>query len=195
MYTDMVRRLTLSDQRRHFLIQFSEFFLREADSGAGFRERCPVLLLGFGGLVKLFLKVAVIDETASVTDASSLLPAGTDNRLKIRTMLVAHGAIPAQGMLLRGRAERTDRRLFAGELVFAVVVVASIEPGPPYNGVRFDFFGYGGRIFPKRLCNAGIAPFEVQQILYDLSLFSGQVFVLFHSRYLLKPRCSRKRIA
>ena len=125
----------------------------------------------------------------------SLLPARADNGLIVRTMLVAYGAVFAVNMFLRCNARITDGGFLAEELVLTVVVILSKATVPPLDAVCFDFLGDGGRILAKRVGNAGITHFVIQRILDEMPVIIGQMFVLFHARYLLNPRRSRKRIA
>ena len=80
--------------------------------------------------------------------------------------------------------------------MLAVVVVSALKRTlPPYYGMSFDFLGYGSWIFAKGTGNADITHFVIQRILNEMSVSVSQMFILFHSRYLLNPGHSRKRIA
>jgi hypothetical protein len=110
-------------------------------------------------------------------------------------MLVTDDTVSTESMSFRGSAWSAKRCFPALELVPAVVVISPIKDSlPPYDGMGFYLLGYGGWILAKDICNIGIGHLVVQRILDDFSFLSSQVFILFHPRYLLNPRRSRKRI-
>jgi hypothetical protein len=157
-----VWRLTLADQGRNFVIETPELFLCESDTGTGFRKKGFVLLLGSGCFVKSLFVVAFADKSTAITDMGGLLPARADNGLIVLAMLVAHGAVIAINMLLRGNTWIAKSRPFAEKLVLTVVVVLPETTVPPQKAVRFDFLGDGCRILSKCVGNTGITHFVIQ---------------------------------
>ena len=143
-----------------------------------------------------FLEIAVGNESTAVTDVSSLFPAGAYHGFKVRAVLVAANTVSTESVPFRGSAWSTKRCFLTVKLVLAVVVVSTVESTlPPCNGMRLDFLGYSGWVLAERFRDTDVAHLAIQGILDELPILGTQVLILFHSRYLLNPRHSRKRIA
>ena len=108
-------------------------------------------------------------------------------------MLIAERAIPTKAMSLWRDTAIANGRFLAQELVFTIIVVLSKDAGPFQYNMRFNFLGYGGWIFFQFFGDTGITLFVVQGFLYDFPVFSSQVFILFHSRYLLKTETQHEK--
>ena len=57
----------------------------------------------------------------------------------------------------------------------------------------FDFLGYSGWVFTERIGDTDVAHLVIQGILDELAILGSQVFILFHSRYLLKPETQQEK--
>ena len=57
----------------------------------------------------------------------------------------------------------------------------------------FDFLGYSGWVFTERIGDTDVAHLVIQGILDELTILGSQVFILFHSRYLLKPETQQEK--
>ena len=140
--------------------------------------------------------MAISHKATAITDVSSLFPSGTYDWLEVWAMLVTDDTVSTECVSLRGSAWSAKCRFLTVKLVLAIIVVSSVKSAlPPRNGVCFDFLGYSSWVLAECIGDAGVAHLAIQGSFDELSILGCQVFILFHSRYLLNPRYSRKRIA
>lgn len=90
---DLVRGLSLRDQRRDDHILLSQFMLCHADTGAGIRKEFPVLSVSEFSIIAVFVGngTVVYGFRASIADIGRLIEAVTAFPYKVRAGLVAGG--------------------------------------------------------------------------------------------------------
>lgn len=152
---DLVRGLTLRDQRGDDHILLSQFMLCHADAGAGIRKELPVLSVSEFGIITVFVcnGAVVYGFRASITDIGCLIKTFTAFPYKVRTGLVAGGT---GSTFYITEDEFTAYVYFPALIAVDTEVMGIIESAfmiPVAETVSPDLFGDGSRILTEIFCN------------------------------------------
>lgn len=93
----MMDRLAFADSRRKDCVDALKLLTGERDSLAGFREGVQIILMGSGGLVESLFQGAFWKRRTAVADIRRGKKEPAVFLLKVRTMLIAEPAAPAEG--------------------------------------------------------------------------------------------------
>lgn len=177
---DMIRRLSLLDQRCNDLVFLMQFPLCHVDAASGVPELFVVLSVCKTSVVGILMcNGAVVDLFgASVADIGSLIQAITAFFFEVLAGLIAGGA--------RSAFDTAEDDLAAGIGLFTVITmnteVLSIIKGafviPVGQAVSLDLLGNGGGIFTQETRDILKGSTFVQLVFNVDTVFEGKVFLI-----------------
>lgn len=152
---DLVRGLSLRDQRGDDHILLAQFMLCHADTRTGIRKELPVLPVSEFSIITVFVcnGAVVYGFRTSITDIGSLIEAVTAFPYKVRTGLVAGGAGSTFHI---AEDEFTAYVRFPAVIALDTEVMGIIESAfmiPVAEAVGPDLLGDGSRILTEIFCD------------------------------------------
>lgn len=152
---DLIRRLSLRDQRTDNFILKTQFMSGETDAGTGARKRFPISAISGFGIVVIFMgnRAVVYEFWATIADIRSPVQTVAAFLFEVRTGLIAGRA---------GSAFHTAKNDFStGIFLFAMIpmnteVMGVIEGTfvvPIGKATGFDLFGDGSGILAQETSN------------------------------------------
>ena len=177
---DLVRRLSLRDQRGDDHILLPQFMLCHADTGAGIRKELPVLSVSEFRIIAVFVgNGAVIDGFgASITDIGCLIKAATAFPYKVRTGLVTGGA---GSTFYITEDELTAYVRFLAVIAVDTEVMGIIESAfviPVAETVGSDLLGDGSRILTEIFCDLLKRESLIQRSFDIFTVIKGKMFLV-----------------